>query len=196
MWVIAGLGNPGARYRHTRHNIGFMVIDKLAGRYAIKLKTRGVADSGTGVIEGREAMLIKPLTYMNLSGNALRDVMKYHHDTTVVVHDDIDMDTGRLKLRRGGSSGGHKGIQSIIDCTGLRDFMRVKLGVGRDHSVAVEEYVLSGFGRAEATVVEEVIQRAVDAIVCIIVEGLDACMNRFNVKGNEQKNKQLDQGGQ
>ncbi|KJU85801.1 peptidyl-tRNA hydrolase [Candidatus Magnetobacterium bavaricum] len=184
MWVIAGLGNPGTRYRHTRHNVGFMVIDNLAARYGIKLKSGRVSDGGNGVIEGREVLLIKPLTYMNLSGTAIRDVMKYNADTTVVVHDDIDMDTGRLKLKRGGSSGGHKGIQSIIDCTGYRDFLRIKLGVGRDHSVAVEEYVLSGFSRAEATVIEEVIQRAVDALACVVVEGIDSCMNRFNGKCN------------
>ncbi|MBF0537191.1 MAG: aminoacyl-tRNA hydrolase [Nitrospirae bacterium] len=184
MWVIAGLGNPGSRYRYTRHNVGFMVLDQVASRYGIKLKTRGAAETGNGVIEGQEALLIKPLTYMNLSGNAMRDIMKYHMDTTIVIHDDIDMDTGRLKIKRGGSSGGHKGIQSIIDCTGQRDFVRVKLGVGRDIDVPVEEYVLSGFSRSEATVEEEAIQRAVEAIGCIVVEGVDSCMNRFNVKGN------------
>ncbi len=175
-----GLGNPGNKYRYTRHNVGFMVIDKTAALYGIKLKVKGISESGTGLIEGQEVILIKPLTYMNLSGNAVRDIVKYNLDSTIVIQDDIDMETGKLKIKRNGSSGGHKGVQSIIDSTGQRDFLRVKVGVGRDFSTPVEDYVLSGFRRSEAEVIEEAIHRAVEALACILTNGVDSCMNKFN----------------
>ena len=183
MWVIVGLGNPGRRYAKTRHNVGFMVADDLAERYGIAFRARESYIAGKGSMEGSEVILLEPLTFMNRSGLSVRDVVKRHRvgpENLVVIHDDIDMETGRLKIRKKGSSGGHKGVESIIQCIGSREFIRIKVGIGRGEDIPVEDYVLSKFRKDELLIVKDAIHRASDAVSTILREGVDKAMNVFN----------------
>lgn len=184
VWLIAGLGNPGRKYSRTRHNIGFMVIEEIAKNYKIDLteKKEGYA-IGRGSIEGQSVLLVEPLLYMNMSGPALKNVFRRSNvqlENLVVVHDDLDMETGKLRIRKTGSSGGHKGVESIIQSAGSRDFIRVKIGIGREVGFPAEEYVLKKFKKDEMVLIQEAIQKASDAICDIIAEGVDKAMNRFN----------------
>lgn len=183
MWLIIGLGNPGTRYSKTRHNIGFMVADKLAERYSIGFRTRELYMTGKGFVEGVDVVLAEPLTFMNRSGGAVRDLMKRHNlsaDKLIVIHDDIDMETGRLKIREKGSSGGHRGVEDIIAALGTREFVRVKVGVGRDKDIPIEDYVLTRFRKDELPVISEAVERAAEAVSTIVREGVEKTMNRFN----------------
>jgi len=183
LWIVVGLGNPGPRYAGTRHNVGFMVVDELARAHGIQLRERQKYISGKGSIGGAEAALIEPLTFMNLSGSAVREAMRRFGASPpglIVIHDDIDMPTGRLRIRRAGSSGGHRGIQSIIETLGTRDFTRVKIGVGRDPEVPPEKYVLRKFRPEEAPLIKEAVGLAAEAVGVIAARGVDAAMTRFN----------------
>lgn len=184
VWLIAGLGNPGRRYSRTRHNIGFMVIEEIAGRYKIDLaeKKEGYR-IGRGSVAGQKALLAEPLLFMNLSGPPLRGVLKKFNvspENFIVVHDDLDMEAGKLRIRKTGSSGGHKGVQSVIQNIGSRDFIRVKIGIGREPGIPSEEHVLSKFRRQETGAIKEAIQKAADAICVIVSDGVDKAMNEFN----------------
>jgi len=194
MWLIAGLGNPGEKYAATRHNAGFMAIDRLALRHNIPLAERDGYSLGKGAIDLIPVVLMKPLTYMNLSGVAVRKVLRKLNlfqegepTNLIVVHDDLDIATGMIKLRRTGSSGGHKGVESIIRETGSKDFIRVKIGIGRDPGMPAEEYVLRKFRSAEKKVIEDGIINTSDAVESIISCGIEKAMNIYNrtaVKGN------------
>jgi PTH1 family peptidyl-tRNA hydrolase len=180
VWYIIGLGNPGAKYKNTRHNAGFAVIDEIARAYGIALKVRGEAEKGEGAIDTTPVTLIKPLTYMNRSGLAVYSQVRADSGQVIVAQDDIDMAPGRLKIKSGGGAGGHKGIQSIIEVSGTRDFTRIKIGVGKDSLIPVDEYVLSRFPPAEAQLVREAVLQAAEAVSSIIAEGVEAAMNKFN----------------
>ena len=183
MWIIAGLGNPGSKYDKTRHNVGFKVLDKLSEQYGIVLEERDSYCIGKGVIEGQEAVLLKPLTFMNRSGSAVAKVIKRFHSSPsflIVVHDDLDLDTGVMKLKKTGASGGHKGIGSVIESTGTRDFSRVKVGIGRDRDIPADVYVLSNFRPFEKSIIKDVIINAVDAVAAIVTVGIDRAMTRYN----------------
>lgn len=183
MWIIVGLGNPGRRYSKTRHNIGFMVADDIADRYRVELKTRDLYKIGRGSIEDKEVILLEPLTYMNRSGLAVRDVLKRFSvppENLIVIHDDIDMETGVLKIKKKGSSGGHRGIESIIESIGTKEFIRVKIGIGRGEGIPVEDYVLSRFRKDEIPAIKDAINRASNAVVTVLTAGVDRAMNRFN----------------
>jgi len=183
LWLIVGLGNPGRRYAKTRHNVGFMVADNLAERYGIELRAKELYRAGKGSMEGDNVILVEPLTFMNRSGLAVRDVVKRHGveaGNLIVIHDDIDMETGKLKIRKRGSSGGHKGIESIIRETGISEFSRVKIGIGREEGVLVEDYVLGKFRKEEIPFIKDAMARAADAVVTIVGEGVDKAMNLFN----------------
>jgi len=187
IWAVFGLGNPETKYLKTRHNIGFMVLDELAERFRAE-HVRGYKQSAAANVEidGRQVLLLKPLTYMNRSGAAVKELLLKKNlspEKIIIVHDDIDMDAGRLKVRRGGSSGGHRGIESIIMETGRDDFIRVKIGVGRDPFLDSEKYVLQKFKKDEAPLIKEAVERAADAVASIITEGIERAMNRFNKKG-------------
>lgn len=163
-----------------------MVLDELAERFHAG-PARGYRRSAVAKMEidGREVLLLKPLTYMNRSGAAVKELLSKKNlppERVIIVHDDIDMDTGRLKVRPGGSSGGHRGIESIIVETGRDDFIRVKIGVGRDPFLDPEKYVLQKFKKDEGPLMKEAIETAADAVVCIIMEGIEKAMNRFNKK--------------
>jgi PTH1 family peptidyl-tRNA hydrolase len=187
MWVIAGLGNPGEKYSATRHNIGFMVVDRLSEEYRVPFTVKDDYSLGKGAIDHVNVILLKPLTYMNLSGSAVRKILKKTNllqdgeiTNFIVIHDDLDLETGVVKIRRNGSSGGHRGIESIIQKTGSRDFIRVKIGIGRDRKIPVEEYVLRRFRAAEKKMVEDGILQAVHAIETILTGGIEKAMNACN----------------
>jgi PTH1 family peptidyl-tRNA hydrolase len=183
LWLIVGLGNPGRRYSKTRHNIGFLVLEELAERLGLSFRDLADYRICSGSIEDERIILLEPLTFMNRSGSAVVRVAKKFAvapERTVVVHDDLDMETGRLKIRRNGSSGGHRGVQSVIEQMGTRDFGRVKIGIGRAAEVPTEEYVLSKFGKADAAAVAVAVRQAADALLLIVEQGVDKAMNTFN----------------
>ncbi len=183
MWLLVGLGNPGSRYARTRHNIGFLAIEELLGREGLEFRERTDYKICDGSIEGERIAIMEPLTFMNRSGSAVRKVadrFAVFPENIIVVHDDLDLDTGRLKIRRKGSSGGHKGVESIIQSIGSSDFVRVKIGIGRDQSVPVEKYVLSKFTKEELPLVRDAVGMAADSIPFIISEGVEKAMNKFN----------------
>lgn len=189
MKLIVGLGNPGREYSATRHNIGFAVLSALARKNGINFDKRCChARAGEGRIAGTEVILARPQTYMNLSGEAVSALMRRYRLKTsdlLVVHDDLDLPLGRIRLRAGGSAGGHNGLKSIIAATGSIEFARLKIGIGRPDNEAesrteVVDHVLSGFDSAERRIVEVAVARAVEAIETFIEYGLEAAMNRFN----------------
>lgn len=184
MWLIAGLGNPGPKYRGTRHNLGFEVVDRLALEAGIKI-TREFkkALTGKGRVGRQEAVLAKPQTFMNLSGVSLAALARHWRleaDRLIVVHDDLDLEPGRLKLTSGGGAGGHKGVASVIEHLGDREFTRVKLGIGRPRETEVERFVLTRFHPSEKPVIEEAVARAVEAVERVVEEGLLKAQTEFN----------------
>jgi len=183
MNLIIGLGNPGEDYRRTRHNVGFMVVDALAGRFGIKIARRaGRSRVGRGEIEDTEVILARPETYMNNSGRAaaaLLDLYGLETSDMLVVCDDFHLDLGVLRARAKGSSGGHKGLESIIDALGTREFARLRVGIGPPKGEAVE-FVLREFRKNERPLVEEAVETAARACAVWVRDGMEACMSAFN----------------
>ena len=190
MWVIAGLGNPGTKYSGNRHNVGFKVIDRIAEEYDIPLEEKDIYIVGKGAVEGVDVILLKPLTFMNRSGLAVKKILKKKNlspDNLIVVQDDLDMDTGIIKIRKNGSSGGHRGIESVIQEIGTRDFIRVKVGIGRDNDIPVEKYVLMNFRPSEKIQAKDGIIRAAEAVASIAAEGVERAMNKYNRSAKADK---------
>ena len=183
MWLVAGLGNPGDEYADTRHNIGFMVIDALAARCAIPIrqKTQNFM-FGRGVIDDQKSILIKPLTFMNRSGIAVREALFTFDDieNVLVVHDDLDLEPGVIRIRKTGSAGGHNGIQSIIDFLNSKDFIRIKIGIGRSEKISSEKYVLRRFTKRERIIINEAVETAADAVQDILSNGISHAQNQFH----------------
>lgn len=188
MFVIVGLGNPEKKYEGTRHNIGFSVIDALADKYNISIKDKKhKALCGTGVIEGVKVMLVKPLTYMNLSGDSVADVMNFYkldpEEDMLVVYDDISLAPGNIRVRKKGSAGGHNGIKSIIARCGTQNFMRVKVGVGeKPEGWDLADHVLGHFSDEDSRLVREAVDDAIGAIVMMSRGDVDQAMNNYNAK--------------
>ena len=183
MWLIIGLGNPGKIYAKTRHNLGFMVIDELSSKISIPFKDKSKNFlSGAGCIGGKDVILIKPVTFMNRSGVAVRDAVKKYKDidNIIVVQDDLDLDTGVIRIRKNGSAGGHRGIESIIEITGTKEFIRVKIGISREDRIPAEDYVLSPFDKQEKPIIKEAIEKAVDAIITMLDKGVPSAQNKFH----------------
>ncbi len=185
--IVVGLGNPGKQYESTRHNAGFRVVDLLVERWRTPLQDRKFQASwGIGVFGGDKVIVVKPLTFMNRSGEAVGAILKYFgipSSAMLVVHDDLDLPCGRIKVARGGGAGGHRGILSIFASVGSRDFPRVKLGVGRPlHGEPVESFVLASPYQQEAGTFEEMIAGAADAVEEVLRSGVEAAANRFNRK--------------
>lgn len=183
--VVAGLGNPGDKYRETRHNMGFFVIDALSSAYAIPLVRRKFdAFYGRGSIKGTEVILVKPQSYMNRSGIPIYRLIEYFgiaHRNMLVIHDDIDLVYGRIKIKVKGGHGGHNGVRSIIDTLGNGDFIRLRLGIGRSENESnVTGHVLGRFQSDEKKMLEQIVARSRDAAVTILCEGTKEGMNRFN----------------
>ena len=184
MYCLLGLGNPGKEYAETRHNAGFRVIDRLAARAAVRLRSRLYARTGEGRIAEQPVVLAQPLTYMNESGGAAVRLLKRYDVTPrdlLVIYDDLDLDLGRLRLRGDGSPGTHNGMRNIVQRLGTDDFPRLRLGIGpKPPGADAVKWVLSAFRRSEEKVVEEMLARAGEAVVCLVREGLDVAMNRYN----------------
>ena len=183
MFLIVGLGNPGKEYQNTRHNIGFDAIDVIAKKYKIELnriKFKGVY--GETFIEGEKVILLKPSTYMNLSGESIRSVMDFYkikEEDVLVIYDDISLEVGRLRIRDKGSAGGHNGIKSIISHMGTEEFGRIKIGVGQPKGNLVN-YVLGNFAKEERQILDEVLEAVVSAAEVIIKEDVKEAMNKYN----------------
>ena len=179
------MGNPGPEYAGTRHNAGFWCIDALADKHGITLERRNrSAVIGEGEIEGRRVALVKPRTYVNRSGatiNYLKARYSMPIDRLLIVYDDINLAPGKLRLRRRGSAGGHNGIKSVIEAAGSQDFPRLRIGVGRPpEGTGQVEHVIGPMEPEEREVVDEAVERAADAVVCLLSEGIDETMSRYN----------------
>ena len=193
MKLIVGLGNPGTVYTHNRHNIGFMCLNRFARKHGIRLAHKqGQARVGEGEVAGTRLVLARPQTMMNLSGRSVSLLVKRHKispEDLIIIHDDLDLPTGKIRIRQGGGSAGHKGIESIIACLGDIDFIRVRVGIGRpdlmdgaatDRDAGVINHVLGDFDAGESKIIAEVTSKVGEAILCLISEGLTAAMNRYN----------------
>lgn len=182
--LIVGLGNPGTRYAHNRHNVGFMMVEQFARAHALDFSRKKFsAQIAEGAIAGERVFLAKPQTYMNLSGEAVSKLYKFYkvapHDL-LVIYDDLDLPLGKIRLRAEGSAGGHHGIESIIARIGTSDFPRLRVGIGRPNPDADVDHVLGNFDASERVVMDETIVRAVEAIDVWLKEGVVIAMNRYN----------------
>ena len=184
MKVVVGLGNPGAEYANTPHSVGFEVVDAIAAEMGATWEAKRAFNCllAKGTFAGQQVLLVKPQTYMNLSGESVAPVVKYHNATAadlLVVQDDIDLPVGRLRIRKGGSCGGHNGIRNIIERLGTQAFARVKVGVGKDKSNVIA-HVLGKFDPETRKVMDAVVAEAVKAVAAVLRNGPDAAMNAYN----------------
>ncbi|MCC8122915.1 MAG: aminoacyl-tRNA hydrolase [Oscillospiraceae bacterium] len=185
-WLVVGLGNPGGQYEHTRHNVGFMTIDALERRMHVsvrKLKYRALTD--TALFDGQRALLMKPVTFMNLSGEAVGAAAAFYRippERVLVISDDVSLPVGKLRIRRDGSAGGHNGLKSIIAHLGCDRFPRIKIGVGAkphpDYDMA--DWVLSKFSGEDEKTIAKAVGDAADAVACLITRGVDEAMGEYN----------------
>ena len=186
MYLIAGLGNPGIKYRNTRHNVGFKVINMWAKSLGIRLSGRRFESRNTRTtFQTKPVMLLRPLTYMNQSGKSIRACVDFHDlraENILVIHDDIDLPVGKIRIVRDGGAGGHKGVLSVVHYLGTREFQRLKIGVGRPryNGESIENYVLSPFYSDEKEIIPEMIQLAIRACELFIAHGIDSAMNEIN----------------
>lgn len=182
MMIVVGLGNPGRRYAGTRHNVGAEVVQRLTERLRVRLEDTGWAKTARGRTKGTTLLLAIPVTYMNVSGQAVRDLLRRRRGgDLLVVYDDMDLPLGRLRLRPGNGAGGHNGVQSIVEELGTAAFARLRVGIGRPPAgVDPAEFVLERFTVAERPVIDEVVKHAADAVVAAATEGMAAAMNRYN----------------
>ncbi len=205
MWLVVGLGNPGPKYQRNRHNVGFMVIDELASRHHFSLRDKFGGEFGSGMFGYDKVLLQNPMEFMNLSGYAVQRASAFYQldpEKVVVIHDDIDLDMGRVKLKSGGGHGGHNGLRSIAQQLGSRDFLRVRVGVGKPGPNAeqlaaggkaagkdkrVAGYVLSDFPAALANDLDAMLRRSADATEAIVDRGIKEAMNQFNAKEDNGK---------
>lgn len=191
MYLIAGLGNPTKEYDKTRHNVGFSVIDVLADKYRIDVsekKHKGLC--GRGVVEGQKVILVKPQTFMNLSGESIREVADYYKiemEDIIIIYDDISLEPGQLRIRLKGSAGGHNGIKNIIAHLGTQEFPRIKVGVGaKPPRMDLADYVLSRFSKEEQPLMDDAFKEAAEAAVMMMTDGAEKAMNHFNTKKKKE----------
>lgn len=183
MYLIVGLGNPGTEYRHTRHNVGFDVIDLMADKYNIKInRIKFKGSIGEGSIKGEKVIFLKPSTYMNLSGESVIEAVSFYKipkENVIVVYDDISLEVGRIRVRPEGSAGGHNGIKNIVLHLSAEVFPRVKVGVGQPERDLVK-HVLGHFSKEEGEIIDKVFPYAMEAVVSIITDGVMEAMNKYN----------------
>jgi PTH1 family peptidyl-tRNA hydrolase len=184
-FLIAGLGNPGQAYRHNRHNVGFMAADRLVKRLGVvfsRMESKALVTKGEYL--GKRILIAKPRTYMNLSGQAICALLRFYKvpfENLMVVYDDVDLPLGTIRMRSGGGSGGHKGMESIIERLSSENFPRLRLGIGRPPGrMEAADYVLQDFSDRDLEFMNPVLDQAVDAILVFVAEGLDSAMNRYN----------------
>ncbi|MBM6828652.1 aminoacyl-tRNA hydrolase [Anaerotignum lactatifermentans] len=194
-FVVAGLGNPGREYAETKHNVGFMVIDRLAEKYNINVtKFKNKALIGDGTIGGRRVLLVKPQTFMNLSGESIREIVNFYkipQDRFVVIFDDTSLPEGQIRLREKGSHGGHNGIRNIIQQMGTDVFWRIKVGIGeKPNGWDLADYVLAKFDKDALPLMETGMDKAVQAVELILSRGMQDAMNRMNQRPKKAKAKQ------
>ncbi|MGI6113710.1 MAG: aminoacyl-tRNA hydrolase [Mahellales bacterium] len=185
MFVVVGLGNPGMRYENTRHNLGFHVIDTLAGRNGIAVnKIKHKALTGEGTIGGQRVMLVKPQTFMNLSGHSVVDILRWYRlepSDLILIYDDIDLKVGDVRIRAKGSAGTHNGMRSVIYQIASEDFPRIRIGIGKpEYDIDLAQYVTSDFDKEDVPLIKKSIERAACAAECIICEGVVSAMNKYN----------------
>ncbi len=193
MYIIVGLGNPGKKYENTRHNMGFIAVDLLAEKYGIKVdKIKFKALVGEGRIAGQKVLLVKPQTYMNLSGQSVMEVMNFYKEdieNLIVIYDDIDIPTGTIRLRKKGSAGTHNGMRNIVYLLQEDGFPRIRVGIGSESKVDLIHYVTSGVTKKEKDLLEDALTRAADAAACIVEKGIEKAMNEYNIRPKkEEKN--------
>ena len=188
MKLIVGLGNPGRRYANNRHNIGFVCLNHFARMQGIRFdKKQGKARIGTGEVAANKIVLAKPQTYMNSSGESVSLLIRKFNvnlNNLIVIHDDLDLPLGKIRIRQGGSAGGHKGVTSIISCLQSQEFLRLRIGIGRPTTKTSEadiiDYVLSDFADEEKQIITPLIPKVSEAIQCLLTEGLLAAMHKYN----------------
>lgn len=190
-WLIVGLGNPGSEYAHNRHNVGYWCVNRLARTHGVKLKARTLAAIGEGYIAGNPVTLLKPRTYVNRSGHAVAPALRHAAvgiERMIVIYDELDLPSGRVRIKPNGGHGGHNGIRSIIATIGSSDFPRIRIGIGRPQvdgepswdPQIVANYVLSDATPSEIETLGTAVEAAAQAVEAIISEGLEAAMNRYN----------------
>ena len=187
-WVVAGLGNPGAQYSRSRHNAGFMTIDRIAKtKNAEPSRRRFKGVTAEIMLAGKPAILVKPQTFYNLSGECISDLLGYFKiapEHLIVVHDELDLEAGRLRIKQGGGDAGNRGVRSIAEALGTTDFIRVRIGIGRPPAdEETKDYLLRATTAAEKHALAPILERAADAVEAIAEHGLEAAMNRYNQRG-------------
>ena len=186
MYIIAGLGNPGKKYEETRHNMGFMAVDFLAEKYDIKVnKIRFRALTGEGRIAGQKVLLLKPQTYMNLSGESIRLALEYYKvspQELIVIYDDIDIQAGMIRIRKKGSAGTHNGMRNILYHIRTEDFPRIRVGIGSGRKEDMIDYVTGSVPKNEITRLKEAADKAACGAACIVEKGIEKAMNEYNIK--------------
>lgn len=191
VYIIVGLGNPGKKYENTRHNMGFIAVDLIAEKYDIKIdKLKFKALVGEGRIAGRKVVLVKPQTFMNLSGQSVTEIMNFYKEdieNLIVIYDDIDIPTGSIRLRKKGSAGTHNGMRNIVYLLGDDGFPRIRVGIGSETKVDLINYVVGGVSKKEKELLEDALTRAAKAAVCIVEKGIDKAMNEYNIKPKKEK---------
>lgn len=185
LFIIAGLGNPGSRYENTRHNVGFDTVDYLSAKYGIKVsKLKHKALQGEGSIEGKRVILVKPQTFMNLSGESIREIIEWYKtpvNNLIIVYDDIDLPVGRIRVRPKGSSGSHNGMKSVIYQIQDDSFPRVRIGIDKQpEGWDLADYVLSKFNSDERKLINDSIVNAAEAVTAIVKSGVEAAMSKYN----------------
>lgn len=192
LYVVVGLGNPGPKYENTRHNLGFLTVDKIAEDNNItvkKLKFKALI--GEGRIGGRKVMLVKPQTYMNNSGESVREIFQFYKlpiENLIVIYDDFDIDLGAVRIRKFGSAGTHNGMRSIIRLLGNYNFPRVRIGIGSGNKTDLVDFVTGGFRKDEVPLLEEAVTTGAASVEGIIKDGIDFAMNRYNKKKKRNDN--------
>ena len=191
MYIIVGLGNPGKKYEHTRHNMGFLALDLLADKYGIKVdRLKFKALTGEGRIEGKKVLLVKPQTYMNLSGESVRDVMNFYKEpieNLIVIYDDIDIPEGTLRIRSKGSAGTHNGMRNIIYLLGEDGFPRIRVGIGGERKSDLVNYVIGRVTEKEADALWEALNKAAEAAADIVINDITHAMQEYNIKPKRLK---------
>ncbi|NLY82374.1 MAG: aminoacyl-tRNA hydrolase [Clostridiales bacterium] len=190
MKIIVGLGNPGKKYEFTRHNMGFITVEYLADKYSIKLeKLKFRSLIGEGIIEGEKVILVKPQTYMNLSGEAVREIVNFYKistDDLILIYDDIDTETGYIRIRKFGSAGTHNGMKSVIFQLKTDKFPRVRIGIGKPGIIPLMHYVTGKISTSEAKLLRQSVEEASGGIASMITEDIDMAMNKFNKRKTDE----------